>query len=147
MTDTVQRGVRSRMMAAVRGRDTAPERAVRRELFANGFRYRLHRKDLPGTPDIVLAAYNTVVFVHGCFWHGHDCPRGRRPASNTAFWDAKLERNQCRDRENHAALESAGWKVITVWECDIVNGLKRLLEDLDERRQARLRSLAKELTR
>ena len=86
------------MMAAVRGKDTKPEKLVRSQLFADGFRFRLHAKDLPGKPDIVLPRYGTAVFVHGCFWHGHDCPRGRRPASNTEFWNRKLDRRQCQSK-------------------------------------------------
>ncbi|MEK7244454.1 MAG: DNA mismatch endonuclease Vsr, partial [Pseudomonadota bacterium] len=85
MTDKVSRAVRSSMMAAVRGRDTWPEKAVRRALFSAGYRYRLHRRDLPGSPDIILSRLKIAVFVHGCFWHGHACPRGRRPTSHVAF--------------------------------------------------------------
>jgi DNA mismatch endonuclease (patch repair protein) len=110
------------MMAAVRGRNTAPERAVRAALFAAGYRYRLHRKDLAGSPDIVLPRHHVAVFVHGCFWHGHECPKGRRPTSNVDFWNAKLDRNMARDRENRTSLETAGWKVFTVWECAVPQG-------------------------
>src|SRR5690349_6557163 len=99
------------MMSRVRGRDTAPELRVRCALHAAGFRFRLHRRDLPGRPDIVLPAFRTAVFVHGCFWHAHDCPRGRRPASNSAFWAAKLEKNVARDRDAAAALVWLGWTV------------------------------------
>jgi DNA mismatch endonuclease (patch repair protein) len=95
-------------MARVSGRDTAPERVVRSLIHRMGCRYGLHRKDLPGTPDIVLTALNYVVFVHGCFWHGHDCRRGRRPSSNVRFWNEKLEKNRQRDL-----------RVLTIWECEI----------------------------
>jgi DNA mismatch endonuclease (patch repair protein) len=115
VADKVSASIRSRMMSAVRNRDTAPERAVRAALFAAGYRYRLHRKDLPGSPDIVLPRYRIAVFVHGCFWHGHDCRRGRRPTSNTDFWNVKLDRNIARDRERRTALESLGWTVVTIW--------------------------------
>jgi DNA mismatch endonuclease (patch repair protein) len=135
------------MMAAVRGKNTKPERAVRVALFAAGYRYRIHRRDLPGAPDIVLPRYRVVVFVHGCFWHGHDCPRGRRPASNTEFWNAKLSRNQTRDHSQRAALEALGWTVVIVWECDIASATERLLVALDSKRQERLRSPARELTK
>ncbi len=147
MSDKVSPNVRSRMMSAVRSKNTSPERVVRAALFAAGYRYRLHRKNLPGSPDIVLPRYRIAVFVHGCFWHGHDCPRGRRPASNTAFWNAKLDRNQARDRTHSAALEALGWTVVTIWECEIDDATKRLLIDLNSKRHGRLRSSASELTK
>jgi DNA mismatch endonuclease (patch repair protein) len=98
MTDRVSPEQRSRMMAAVRGVDTLPEIYVRKRLFAAGFRYRLQAKELVGKPDIVLPRFRTVVFVHGCFWHGHSCSRGKRPASNVEFWNAKIDGNVRRDR-------------------------------------------------
>jgi DNA mismatch endonuclease, patch repair protein len=119
MSDKIPPAVRSQMMAAVRNKDTAPERAVRTALFSSGYRYRLHRRDLPGSPDIVLPRYRTAVFVHGCFLHRHDCPRGRRPASNVDFWNAKLDRNIARDRERTVALVALGWHVVTIWQCAI----------------------------
>lgn len=118
------------MMSAVRGKNTAPERAVRAALFAAGYRYRLHRKDLAGSPDIVLPRHRLAVFVHGCFWHGHDCPKGRRPTSNVDFWNPKLDRNMVRDRENRTRLEADGWKVATVWECDVPQGIEALFRTL-----------------
>jgi DNA mismatch endonuclease (patch repair protein) len=127
MVDTVEPAVRSRMMATVRGRDTRPEMTVRRALHAGGFRYRLHRKDLPGRPDVVLSKHRLVVFVHGCFWHGHDCRRGRRPSTNTDFWDPKLGRNMERDRAAQEALRAAGWAVEVVWECSLAAGIERVL--------------------
>jgi DNA mismatch endonuclease, patch repair protein len=130
VADKVSASVRSRMMSAVRNRDTAPERAVRAALFAARYRYRLHRKDLPGSPDIVLPRYRIAVFVHGCFWHGHDCRRGQRPTSNTDFWNVKLDRNIARDRERRTALESLGWTVVTIWECEIDQGIRTLLATL-----------------
>jgi len=135
------------MMAAVRGKDTGPERAVRAALFSAGYRYRLHRRNLPGSPDIVLPRHRTVVFVHGCFWHGHDCARGRRPASNVAFWNAKLDRNLARDRANRAALEGAGWTVAIIWECSAEHGIEHLLQELADRAQARRDLAASELVR
>ena len=120
------------MMSAVRGKNTAPERAVRAALFAAGYRYRLHRKDLAGSPDIVLPRHRLAVFVHGCFWHGHECPKGRRPTSNVDFWNPKLDRNMARDRNNRTRLEAVGWKVVVVWECDVPQGIAALLETLDE---------------
>lgn len=106
-------------MRRIKGRDTSPELRVRRLLHALGFRFRLHRKDLPGNPDIVLPRHKKVIFVHGCFWHSHDCGRGRRvPKSNVPYWTAKLERNRQRDTRNLEALRSAGWEPHVVWECE-----------------------------
>lgn len=121
---------RSRNMAKVRGRDTGPELAVRRALFAAGFRYRLHARNLPGHPDIVLARYQTAVFVHGCFWHGHDCRRSKRPNSNRAFWDKKLDGNIARDRNAQEALRDQGWNVDIVWGCSLNEDIQRLIKRL-----------------
>ena len=105
-------------MASIRGKDTKPELLVRRMLFAEGFRFRLHRSDLPGRPDIVLSKYRTAVFVHGCFWHAHnECRYFRIPSSNTAFWAGKIEDNIQRDKAAIQALLTAGWRVLVVWEC------------------------------
>src|SRR5688572_10400523 len=109
MTDKFTSVVRSRVMASVRGKDTAPELTVRSALFAAGYRYRLHRRDLAGSPDIVLSRFRTAIFVHGCFWHGHNCERGQRPSSNVEFWNAKLNGNRARDARNQSALYAAGW--------------------------------------
>jgi DNA mismatch endonuclease (patch repair protein) len=128
--DKFPREKRSAIMARIRGRDTRPERYVRSRLFAEGFRFRLHRKDLPGSPDIVLPGRRVLAFVHGCFWHGHDCARGRRPESNADFWNAKLERNAARDRRNAAALEALGWRVFVIWTCEVEQGLDALLDYL-----------------
>ena len=107
-------------MRRVKGRDTGPEKTVRRLLTALGARYRLHRKDLPGRPDIVLPKYRTVVFVHGCFWHGHDCPRGsRKPKANADYWGGKIARNRARDARSAETLTADGWRVVIVWECDL----------------------------
>ena len=118
MADKVSRQVRSNMMAAVKSRNTIPEKLVRSELFKAGFRFRLHHASLPGTPDIVLPQYKTVVFVNGCFWHGHSCSKGRNlPKTRTKYWRAKLDRNILRDRQNHLALRTDGWQVFIVWTC------------------------------
>ncbi|WP_395673269.1 very short patch repair endonuclease [Phenylobacterium sp.] len=107
-------------MRRVKGRDTGPELTVRRALTALGARYRLHRKDLPGTPDVVLPARRLALFVHGCFWHGHDCARGARaPKQNAEYWQAKIGRNRTRDAASSAALQAAGWRVETIWECEM----------------------------
>lgn len=109
---------RSEMMSRIGPRDTAPEMVVRRGLHRLGFRFRLHRKDLPGRPDIVLPRYRAVIFVHGCFWHGHaGCIYFRLPKTNSAFWKAKIARNAERDGEAVASLIAQGWRALTVWEC------------------------------
>jgi DNA mismatch endonuclease (patch repair protein) len=112
-------------MAQVKSENTSPELAIRKLLHRLGYRFRLHRKDLPGKPDIVLPKYRTVIFVHGCFWHGHPgCKRAARPASNTDFWNKKLDRNIERDRKAREELEKTGWRVMTIWECEIKNAGK-----------------------
>ena len=107
-------------MRAVKSTDTKPEVKLRKALHALGFRYRLNVKTLPGKPDLVFPKYRTVIFVHGCFWHGHDCKRGARvPKTNTDYWLAKISRNRERDCANTTALKDLGWRVITLWECDL----------------------------
>lgn len=115
--DTVSSNVRSRMMAAVKGKNTRPELAIRSALHRRGFRFRLHRKDLPGRPDLVFAGRGAVIFVHGCFWHGHDCHLFRWPKSREDFWRDKIGTNIERDRRQYEALIEAGWRIGTVWEC------------------------------
>jgi len=118
MTDVFTPEQRSAVMRRVKGRDTGPELAVRRILRAAGIGYRLGGGGLPGRPDLVMKGRRAVVFVHGCFWHGHDCARGaRQPKANAAYWTGKIERNRARDSAAQAALEAAGWRVVTVWEC------------------------------
>ena len=117
--DRVTPEQRSKMMAAVPSKDTRPELFVRRELHARGYRFRLHRRDLPGKPDIVFPSRKSVIFVNGCFWHGHDCSAGALPATRRTFWKAKINRNKDRDAENQSELEAAGWNVLVVWECDL----------------------------
>ena len=120
MTDVFTPEKRSAVMRRVKGRDTSPELKVRKALTALGARYRLNRKDLPGTPDIVMAGRRLAIFVHGCFWHGHDCPRGaRKPKGNADYWAAKIDRNRARDARVTDELTAAGWRVLTLWECDL----------------------------
>lgn len=120
MVDIVNRETRSRMMAGIRGKDTKPERRVRSFLHRAGFRFRLHPRTLPGSPDIVLPRWNAVVFVHGCFWHRHKrCHKAYMPKSRTEFWAAKFDENVARDRRNIHALRGLGWRVFTVWECSL----------------------------
>lgn len=107
-------------MARVKGKDTGPERAVRSLLHSLGYRFRLHRRDLPGCPDIVLPGRKAVILVHGCFWHGHACKRGgRTPKANADYWIGKIGRNTARDAKTRAELDALGWRVLVVWECEI----------------------------
>ncbi len=117
MADIMTPARRSALMSRIRGRDTKPEMTVRRMLHALGFRYRLHRRDLPGRPDVVLRRWQAVVQVNGCFFHGHDCPAFRLPSSNREFWQDKIRRNRERDAGTTASLIVLGWRVMTVWEC------------------------------
>ncbi|MCW5978616.1 MAG: DNA mismatch endonuclease Vsr [Bryobacteraceae bacterium] len=118
--DTLSPAERSAVMRRVRSVDTTPEMVIRRLVHSMGFRYRLHRSDLPGKPDLVFPRLNRVIFVHGCFWHGHRCRAGRnRPSSNIEYWLPKLDRNANRDRRNRMKLRHAGWRVLVVWECQI----------------------------
>jgi DNA mismatch endonuclease (patch repair protein) len=120
--DNVAPAVRSRIMSSVGRRDTRPEVLVRQLLHSLGYRFRLHRRDLPGTPDVVLPRHQLAVFVHGCFWHRHaGCRRTTTPADNRDYWLAKFGRNVARDRRNRADLRRAGWRVLVVWECEVRN--------------------------
>lgn len=111
---------RSAIMARVKGKNTTPEMIVRRLAFSMGYRYRLHDSALPGKPDLVFPSRRKVIFVHGCFWHGHTCRAGQnRPASNLAYWNAKLDKNQSRDRDNQTNLKAAGWDTLVLWECKL----------------------------
>lgn len=120
MADTVSKSVRSRIMSSVKQRHTKPEMIVRSLLHRLGFRFRLHRKDLPGSPDIVLPKFHTAIFVHGCFWHQHkNCTKSRRPSSNQDYWNTKLDENISRDKRKEKELSKLGWRVATVWQCEI----------------------------
>jgi DNA mismatch endonuclease (patch repair protein) len=120
MTDVFSREKRSSVMRQVKGKDTTPELKVRRALTKLGARFRLHRKDLPGAPDIVLPGRKLAIFVHGCFWHGHDCARGaREPKANSDYWRGKIGRNRERDGETQAKLDALGWRVALIWECEL----------------------------
>lgn len=128
MTDVHDKATRSRNMAAIKGKNTTPEVFLRKALFRSGLRFRLHRKDLPGKPDIVLPKYNAVIFVHGCFWHGHSgCPMFKLPSSRTDFWANKIDSNKKRDSLNITELVNNGWRVLEVWECAL-KGKRRLGE-------------------
>lgn len=118
--DTLGPELRSALMARIRSKDTGPEKIVRSLVHALGYRFRLHRKDIPGTPDMAFIGMKKVIFVHGCFWHRHSCSKGRHcPASNIDFWQRKFEKNLLRDRKNLRALRRLGWGVLTIWECEL----------------------------
>ena len=136
MTDHITQQHRSWNMSRIKGWITKPEIIVRSMLHRMGYRFRLHRKDLPGKPDIVLPKHNTVIFVHGCFWHRHPgCRYATTPKSNTEFWQKKFDRNVARDKQNQATLKATGWRVLVVWECEL-----RDLDTLAERLNANLQS-------
>ena len=131
MADIVDSATRSRMMRGIGSRDTKPEIRLRKALFAQGFRYRVNAKGLPGRPDILLPRYRAAIFVHGCFWHGHDCKRGaRQPKTNAEYWRAKIARNVARDEAALGALTDKDWRVLTLWECELKH------DDLDARLSA-----------
>ena len=136
MVDSLTPEQRSERMSRIRGSDTKPELLVRRFLHAAGFRYRLHVRDLPGKPDLILPKHRTVVFVHGCFWHAHGCQKGRIPGTRSEFWQEKFASNKARDARNMRALRRLGWQVITVWECTLSKGSTR---------QATLETLARKI--
>jgi DNA mismatch endonuclease (patch repair protein) len=127
--DTVSKEKRSEIMSKIRGKDTKPEKIVRSLLHSMGYRFRLHRKDLPGKPDIVLPKYKTVIFVHGCFWHGHDCKNGKLPKTNISYWAEKIKQNKTRDENATTELERMGWKVFAVWSCETLSS-ERLAEKI-----------------
>ena len=131
MADIVDSAARSRMMAGISSRNTRPEVLLRRSLHSDGFRFRLHRRDLPGTPDFVLTRYHAAVFVHGCFWHHHDgCKNARIPATRSAFWAEKFDQNRRRDDIQLSLLRKGGWRVAVVWECAIRTDLAGATEAL-----------------
>ncbi|QNN23000.1 DNA mismatch endonuclease Vsr [Planctomycetales bacterium ZRK34] len=119
MTDTFSKAERSRIMAAVKGKDTTPEMTVRRMVHRMGYRYRLHVRGLPGTPDMVFPRLEKIINVHGCFWHMHHCGRCRIPATRREYWVGKLQRNKLRDQRTRRKLNRMGWSVLTVWECQL----------------------------
>ncbi len=130
--DIWDKETRSKCMARIRGKDTKPELIVRRYLHSRGYRYRKNVRRLPGTPDIVLRKYGVVIFVHGCFWHGHES-HFRLPQSNRGFWEDKITRNRERDRKNNERLRAMGWSVITVWECQLAPAVRsRTLSKIEE---------------
>ena len=123
MADNHSKEIRSMNMSHIRSKNSKPEELVRKYLFSKGFRYRKNVKELPGKPDIVLPKYKTVIFVNGCFWHMHDCPRFVWPSSNQEYWIPKIQKNAERDKANILQLQNLGWQVITIWECQLRSGL------------------------
>ncbi len=117
--DTITKEKRSEIMSKVRSKNTSPELAVRRLIFSLGYRYRLHAEYLPGKPDLAFPGRKKVIFVHGCFWHGHDCKRGGVPATNKEFWLPKLEKNKVRDSETFSRFVDMGWKALVIWQCQL----------------------------
>ena len=138
MSDIFSSQKRSDIMSKISGKNTKPEILVRKFLFSKGFRYRINVKTLPGKPDIVLPKYKTIIFVNGCFWHGHNCKKGKLPSSNTDFWKEKISNNKSRDAQNSDLLVKLGWKVIIIWQCEIskidnrIKILNKLLEDIKQ---------------
>jgi len=117
MADIVSKKKRSQMMAGIKGKNTKPEVAIRKALFSKGYRYRLHKKSLPGKPDLVLAKYNTVIFIHGCFWHRHGCHLFKWPSTRPEFWKDKINGNKARDLKHFKELSELKWRVLVIWEC------------------------------
>ena len=129
MVDTRTKERRRKIMQAVGTKDTGPELAIRRLLHRLGYRFRLHRKDLPGKPDVVFPSRHKVVLIHGCFWHGHDCPKGRLPKSRGEYWRPKIESNRERDIRVVSELDALGWEALTLWQCELheMQGIERRL--------------------
>ena len=129
--DVFTKKKRSSVMAKIKAKDTKPEILVRKLLHRMGYRFRLHNKHLPGKPDVCLEKYNTVIFIHGCFWHNHKkCNDGKIPKSNVGYWQPKIQGNIARDKRNNLALKRMGWKIITIWECSLndLSSIKKLLK-------------------
>ena len=143
MADTMTPEQRHRCMSHIRGKNTKPEILVRKYLFAQGLRFRIHKKNLPGHPDITLPKYKIVIFINGCFWHGHPrCKLATVPKSNTEFWLAKIHRNQERDLQEKTQLEEMGWKVIVIWECELK---KKVFDETMQRLMAEIKNPAAQI--
>lgn len=133
MADILTKEQRHKNMSNIKGKNTKPEMLVRSQVYRMGYRYRLHQKDLPGKPDLVFASRRKVIFVHGCFWHIHDCRYGAvKPATNASFWETKRLSNVARDKKNIATLEKDGWKVLIIWECQIGSSSETMIKIITE---------------
>lgn len=132
MADHVDRRKRSEIMAKVRSRDTGPEMQVRRSLHRAGYRFRVHRADLPGRPDLLFPRYKIALFVHGCFWHYHGCKKSKLPKTNIAYWTDKIQRNVSRDNRVRRDLEHLGWKWRVIWQCEVAAGVGRISKELSK---------------
>lgn len=130
MIDIVSGDIRSKMMAGIKGKNTKGEVLIRKGLHNLGFRYQLHRKDLPGNPDLVFPKYKSIIFVNGCFWHAHDCHLFKWPSTRPEFWEKKISENKIRDCKNIVACTEMGWKVLIIWECSYKGKTKRKLEEV-----------------
>lgn len=119
MADKFDKKTRSRVMSAVKNKNTKPEVNIRKALFSRGLRYKLHDKKLPGHPDLVFPKYKAVIFIHGCFWHHHDCKHGKLPVTNVVFWEEKMRKNIERDKQNISLLMAVGWRVKVIWTCEL----------------------------
>lgn len=144
MADNMRPEARSRVMSRIRARNTRPELYVRKAVWGRGFRYRLHVRRLPGVPDLTLKKYGIALFVHGCFWHQHDCSKSTMPASNREYWEPKLLGNASRDARNKAQLKKLGWEVLTIWECRLQADTERVINLLESLRSEQSRKLAGE---
>lgn len=135
MTDIYSKNKRSKIMSKISGKETKYEILVRKFLFEKGFRYRKNDKRLPGRPDIVLPKYKTIIFIHGCFWHGHHCKAGKLPETNKEFWENKINSNMERDKKNQYKLEKLGWKIIIIWQCKLKNKkvVTKKLKEIEEK--------------
>lgn len=132
MADIVSPQTRSRMMSGIRGKNTKPEMLIRKALFARGFRYRIHDKNLPGNPDVVLPKYKAVILIQGCFWHQHDCHLFKWPKSREEFWQEKIASNKARDEKVIRDLIASGWRILILWECALKGKTRRPLEELSD---------------
>ena len=130
MTDVVDKATRSRMMSGIKGKDTQPELRIRKELHKLGFRYKLHQKGMPGKPDLVFPKYKAILFINGCFWHGHDCHLFKYPATQKEFWREKINKTKETDARNISLLMKDGWRVLNIWECSLKGSEKIGLEEV-----------------
>jgi DNA mismatch endonuclease, patch repair protein len=133
MIDVVDKQTRSRMMSGIKGKNTKPELIIREALFKKGFRFKIHDKKLPGKPDLVLPKYDAVIFIHGCFWHRHNCHLFKWPSTRPEFWKTKINRNVEVDKQNYKQLKKESWYILTIWECALKGKTRRPLDEVIQR--------------